>query len=178
MTLSVRRRRLRFAADAPPSFVKADFAISRIAGEEPELCVRLRAQGYKIWRLDAEMTLHDAAMMRFAQWWRRTARGGHATAEVAALHWGEPTAIWRKELLRALGWGPAAPMAIVLAALATPIALVALAIYPLQIARIALASEPRSWTSATFVTLGKFAEAQGALTYAWHTLKLRCAKRR
>ncbi|MFE1817307.1 glycosyltransferase family 2 protein, partial [Metapseudomonas otitidis] len=33
-----------------------------IAGEEPELCVRLRAQGWKVWRLDAEMTLHDAAM--------------------------------------------------------------------------------------------------------------------
>ena len=32
-----------------------------IAGEEPELCVRLRAKGWSIWRLDAEMTLHDAA---------------------------------------------------------------------------------------------------------------------
>jgi GT2 family glycosyltransferase len=144
-----------------------------IAGEEPELCVRLRAQGYKIWRLDAEMTLHDAAMTRFAQWWRRTARGGHAMAEVAALHWGEPGAIWRKELLRALAWGLAAPMAILLAALATPIALLGLAIYPLQIARIALVRKPRSLTSATFLTLGKFAEAQGALTYAWRTLKRR-----
>ena len=46
-----------------------------VAGEEPELCLRLREQGWKIWRLDAEMTVHDAAMTRFGQWWRRTARG-------------------------------------------------------------------------------------------------------
>ncbi len=40
-----------------------------IAGEEPELCVRLRASGWSIWRIDEEMTLHDAAITRFRQWW-------------------------------------------------------------------------------------------------------------
>src|ERR1700686_613653 len=30
-----------------------------IAGEEPELCVRLRAAGWRIWRLKSEMTVHD-----------------------------------------------------------------------------------------------------------------------
>jgi glycosyltransferase involved in cell wall biosynthesis len=43
-----------------------------IAGEEPELCVRLRAAGWLIWRLDEEMALHDAAMTRFGQWWTRS----------------------------------------------------------------------------------------------------------
>jgi len=33
-----------------------------IAGEEPELCVRLRAAGWKIWRLGHDMTWHDATM--------------------------------------------------------------------------------------------------------------------
>ncbi|MGB0440619.1 MAG: glycosyltransferase family 2 protein, partial [Paracoccaceae bacterium] len=42
-----------------------------IAGEEPELCVRLRAAGWKVWRLEAEMTLHDAAISRVGQWWSR-----------------------------------------------------------------------------------------------------------
>ncbi|MEO9123976.1 MAG: glycosyltransferase, partial [Microcoleus sp.] len=37
-----------------------------IAGEEPELCVRLRQKDWKIIRLDAEMTLHDAQMTSFA----------------------------------------------------------------------------------------------------------------
>src|SRR5689334_13166902 len=36
-----------------------------IAGEEPELCVRLRDKGWKIYRLDAEMTSHDADMHHF-----------------------------------------------------------------------------------------------------------------
>jgi glycosyltransferase involved in cell wall biosynthesis len=61
-----------------------------IAGEEPELCVRLRAAGWRIWRLDIPMATHDAAMTRFAQWWRRAARGGYAQAEGAALHSAPP----------------------------------------------------------------------------------------
>jgi len=46
------------------------FNPSLIAGEEPELCVRLRAAGWKIYRLDREMTLHDANVTRFSQWWK------------------------------------------------------------------------------------------------------------
>ena len=45
-----------------------------IAGEEPEYCVRLRHAGWKILRIDAEMTLHDATMARFAHWWKRSVR--------------------------------------------------------------------------------------------------------
>src|SRR3990167_5804095 len=59
------------------------FRADLIAGEEPELCVRLRAIGWKVWRLGEEMTLHDAAMTHFSQWWQRTLRGGHAFAEGA-----------------------------------------------------------------------------------------------
>ena len=43
---------------------------SVIAGEEPEMCFRLRAGGWTIRRLDAEMTLHDANMETFGQWWK------------------------------------------------------------------------------------------------------------
>src|SRR5262249_41651645 len=39
-----------------------------IAGEEPDLCRRLRGVGWKVWRIDAEMTRHDAAMTEFRQW--------------------------------------------------------------------------------------------------------------
>ncbi|MEM8875462.1 MAG: glycosyltransferase family 2 protein [Planctomycetota bacterium] len=52
-----------------------------IAGEEPEMCVRLRAAGHEIHRIDEEMTLHDAAMTKFSQWWKRNVRAGHAFAE-------------------------------------------------------------------------------------------------
>ena len=65
-----------------------------IAGEEPELCLRLQRTGGEIWRIDAEMTLHDAALTRFGQWWRRMVRSGHAFAEGAALHGGAAEHHW------------------------------------------------------------------------------------
>lgn len=57
------------------------FRPSLIAGEEPELCFRLRQAGWTIQRIPDEMTLHDAAMSRFGQWWKRNRRNGHAIAE-------------------------------------------------------------------------------------------------
>ncbi|MCE9606893.1 MAG: glycosyltransferase [Planctomycetia bacterium] len=53
------------------------FDDSLIAGEEPEMCVRMRRHGWTIHRLAAEMTWHDAAMTRLGQWWKRTVRAGH-----------------------------------------------------------------------------------------------------
>lgn len=55
-----------------------------IAGEEPELCRRILARGYSILHIDAPMTTHDLAIARFAQYWRRATRAGHAFAEVSA----------------------------------------------------------------------------------------------
>jgi GT2 family glycosyltransferase len=55
-----------------------------VAGEEPELCYRLRQSGWRIIRLDAEMTLHDSAMTRLTQWWRRSMRGGYGSIAVYA----------------------------------------------------------------------------------------------
>jgi len=59
------------------------FDESLIAGEEPELCKRLREAGGVIWRLDVDMTRHDAAILAFSQWWRRSVRGGYGAADVA-----------------------------------------------------------------------------------------------
>lgn len=53
------------------------------AGEEPELCQRLRQRGWLIARVDRDMALHDLAMTRFWQWWRRTVRSGYGSLEVA-----------------------------------------------------------------------------------------------
>ncbi|MGK7955237.1 MAG: glycosyltransferase family 2 protein, partial [Crocosphaera sp.] len=52
------------------------FNDSLICGEEPEMCIRLRGQGWKIWRLDEDMTAHDADMTQFSQWWSRMVRSG------------------------------------------------------------------------------------------------------
>jgi len=54
-----------------------------IAGEEPELCKRMRDKGWKIWRIENDMTWHDANMHTFFQWWKRLVRGGYGAADVA-----------------------------------------------------------------------------------------------
>ena len=107
-----------------------------IAGEEPELCVRLRAVGWKIQRLPYEMTLHDAAMMRFGQWWRRTLRSGFAFAQGAQLHGAPPEYHFTWESRRALLWGFWLPLTCLLISIFLwPWGLMAWLIYPLQILR-------------------------------------------
>lgn len=136
-----------------------------IAGEEPELCLRLRAAGWRIWRLDAEMTLHDAQILHFAQWWTRARRAGYAFAEGATLHGAPPEHHWVTETRRALLWAVGIPLAIALSSLITCWLLLALMIYPAQVLRL---SRRMGWTTALFSGLGKFPEAQGVLEYHWH----------
>jgi len=80
-----------------------------IAGEEPELCVRLRQSGGKIWRIDQPMGLHDANITRFSQWWQRAIRGGYAYAQGAVLHGASPQRHYVKELARTLIYGLVVP---------------------------------------------------------------------
>lgn len=144
-----------------------------IAGEEPEMCVRMRAKGWEIWRLDAEMTLHDAAMTRFSQFWKRAKRAGHAWAEGAALHGAAPERHGVAPTRRALIWGGVLPLLVLaLALLVSPWALILALVYPLQIARLARRDGGGrfAWERAVLLTLGKFPEAQGALEYYWRRL--------
>ena len=145
-----------------------------IAGEEPELCVRLRQAGWQIWRLDAEMTWHDADIHRFGQWWQRSKRAGHAFAEGAAMHGAAPERHWVQETRRALLWGVVLPVMIVLAALLTgPAALLLVAIFPAQMLRLGMRG---GWTFGVFSVLGKFAEAAGALQFYWRRWRRRDAQ--
>ena len=133
-----------------------------IAGEEPELCVRLRQAGWTIWRLDAEMTWHDAAITRLGQWWKRTRRAGHAYAEGAALHGAPPERHGVAETRRAVLWGAALPAAALAGTAVTPWALLLLLAYPAQVFRL---GRRMGGTRAAFLTLGKFPEAAGVVGY-------------
>jgi GT2 family glycosyltransferase len=141
---------------------------SLIAGEEPELCLRLIRAGGQVWRIDAAMTLHDAAMTRMGQWWRRTRRAGHAFAEGAALHGRGPERHWVAETRRALIWGAGVPLAAAIAGLVHPAGLAILLAWPLQVLRLGWRwrSEGRTgWEAALFSVIGKVAEAQGVLGF-------------
>lgn len=81
-----------------------------IAGEEPDLCLRLRQRGHRVLRIDAEMGTHDANLTRFSQWWRRTVRAGHFYAEAYARHRGEPGHDFGRKVFRHFCWGMLLPL--------------------------------------------------------------------
>ena len=141
-----------------------------IAGEEPEMCLRMRRQGWTIWRLDAEMTLHDAAMTRFGQFFKRAQRAGFAGAEGAAMYGRGPERHGVVGTRRSLIWGLAIPLVILLGLLVIgPVALAGLLVYPAQVIRLALrdGGDRFAWEQATLLTVGKFAEARGVIDYYW-----------
>jgi GT2 family glycosyltransferase len=139
-----------------------------IAGEEPELCVRLRSGGWRIWRLHNEMALHDAAMTRFVQWWRRTKRNGYAFAAGAYLHGKLPERHYVRESRRAWAWGVLLPAAILMLSLMQPACLLLALAYPLQIVRLALVgnmSKRENWWRALFLVIARFAEGLGQIQF-------------
>jgi glycosyltransferase involved in cell wall biosynthesis len=149
-----------------------------IAGEDPEFAFRLHKRGHRIVRLPAEMTLHDAAITRFGQWWTRTKRSGYAYAQVSALHGSLPERFWVKDTRRALFWGALLPALVPALALPTlGLSSLLLSAYPLRAVRIARAAEQRglapsdarSW--ALHCVGASFPQAVGILSY--HLERLR-----
>lgn len=142
-----------------------------IAGEEPELCVRLRAAGGRIARLDREMTLHDAAMTSFGQWWKRTKRAGHAYAEGAARHGAPPERHCVRDVRSIVVWGGVLPVLAVAAAWWTwGLSVVALAaLYAVQAVRVAVRQQRKrregAWAYGVFTVLGKVPQMLGVMTY-------------
>ena len=84
------------------------FDATLIAGEEPELCRRLRAEGFRILHIDHPMTGHDLNMLHWRQYWIRALRAGYAYAEVSARFRGTGDPFWateqRANLLRGSFW--------------------------------------------------------------------------
>ena len=145
-----------------------------IAGEEPEMCVRLRRNGGRVLRIDCEMTLHDAQMTRFEQWWKRSVRAGHAFAEGAWLHGAPPEKHWIKETRSIQLWGIGVPLFILSTAWVTKgLSLLLLAGYGLmayrvyQYARQSNYSKSDARLFALSCTLAKFPQAQGLLRFYW-----------
>lgn len=156
-----------------------------IAGEDPDLSIRLRAAGWRIACIDADMTVHDAALLRFGQWWRRTVRAGHAFAELAALHPDHRLHDYHRNCRRTMIWGGMVPViaatlaieTIVTGSLLYPFMLAFLALLPIaQIVRVAAREAQarplrRAIRLSLFLMIGKYAEMMGMTRFYWNRLR-------
>jgi GT2 family glycosyltransferase len=150
-----------------------------IAGEDTELAMRLRKRGWRIRRIDAEMSLHDAAITGFRQWWNRTRRSGHGYGELAFLHPNARDPNCRGMVRRILIWGGAMPVVLAVAILLAlmidsrwwiGVALVFLP-WPLNVARLVRRQRRRGLSakvaraSGFFLMLGKLPQLLGLINY-------------
>ena len=76
-----------------------------IAAEDDEFCVRIGKAGWRLVRLPQAMSVHDANMFHFSEWWRRAVRSGHGFAQVGHLH----EDYFRRERLRVAIYGAVLP---------------------------------------------------------------------
>jgi cellulose synthase/poly-beta-1,6-N-acetylglucosamine synthase-like glycosyltransferase len=147
------------------------FDPAMIAGEEPELCARLRGQGWAIMRLDTPMTIHDAAMERFSQWWRRAIRSGMGYAQAWCRTRGAPGGpLYSRELARAIAWAALLPLAaLVLGAVWHPLWL---ALWPIAtLAQFLRLARRDGAFAARLAIAGKYAELIGILRFAGRALR-------
>lgn len=138
-----------------------------IAGEEPELCSRLRAAHWRIMRLDAPMTIHDAATFHFIQWWRRGVRSGFGYAQAwNATRTQGRGGLYLRELTRVFAWSVMLPLTSIAAAVV--IHPVALLFWPTLVAFQMLRLGPRMGIRRAMLTgLLRYAELSGTLRYYW-----------
>ena len=146
---------------------------SIIAAEDDELCLRIRGEGWKVLRIDADMTIHDIAMTRFGQWWKRAVRCGHAYAEGAARYGRTEERHFVRQFRSTLVWGLLLPLLAV--GLAWPTRGVSLALvigYAILFWRTERYyrlsrrwSMADAWLYAAFCVLAKFPELVGIMTY-------------
>jgi glycosyltransferase involved in cell wall biosynthesis len=151
-----------------------------IAGEEPDLCRRIRATGGRILHIDAPMTGHDLAILHVSQYWRRAVRTGYAYAEISARYRETPDPLWIREsrgnLLRGLSYvvisAGMCAMAIVLRSW-IPLFIAVLAVAALAV-RTAILSKWKSASLSTLLLFGIHSHVQhvpilqGQLLYLWN----------
>jgi GT2 family glycosyltransferase len=144
-----------------------------IAAEDDEVCLRIRREGWKVLRLDCAMTLHDMAMTRFRQWWRRSTRTGHAYAEGSAMYGHTPERHFVRQTRSTIFWGILVPLtALGLAWPTRGLSFILMAGYLLLYRRTyRYYAVQRGWPSADarlfagWIVLAKFPHALGLIRY-------------
>lgn len=153
------------------------FDATLTAGEEPELCLRLRQKGWKILRFAQRMAWHDLAMMRFGQWWTRQVRNGYGSTYAGGRF---DLPMFKRNNLRVRIWAMwlvALPLVGVIVGIVAGMSaglmsfLFMLAIWPAQVVRVAIRDARRvnsrslALVYAFFVMAGYFPQMLGQAKY-------------
>ena len=166
-----------------------------IAGEEGDLCLRLRQNGSKLMKLDIPMANHDADMQRFVQWWCRSVRCGHAYAHSFDLHRKTPEQheerYKKHQVLSSMAYGfcfpllllllvsvlltqslPQLPLIFVYSSILFVLSLYIRLIEKCVKSRLVLGnSQSQAWLYGAFIALGKLPEAQGVSKYYFNKMR-------
>jgi GT2 family glycosyltransferase len=153
------------------------FDPSWIAGEEPELCLRLRQRGWKLLRIDHDMTFHDAHITHFLQLWRRSIRSGHAFAEGFWNYGHTQERYCLKQVLSILFWSLSLPFTILITFIPSHgLSSIGILFYLVPYSRMVSFQQHRGYSKpqarlyAKFILILKFAEFFGILTFLYRRL--------
>jgi GT2 family glycosyltransferase len=150
-----------------------------VSAEDDDLCLRVRAAGGSIVRLDHPMGLHDMGSMTFSRWWKRSLRVGHGYALGSVIHGHSSERYFQRQTRSAWFWGAVVPALTLLAAWPTHgWSLLMLLAYPLLAIRVFLDSRRRrGWTTreamcfSLFCVLAKFPQALGVIRYGLERIR-------
>ncbi len=155
------------------------FNAKMMAGEEPEICLRIRQAGGSIVRIDVDAAVHDARISQFSQWWARSRREGNAYAEATWLHSRGKEKHRLRHSLRVWLWGFVLPLVAVGAVGPSHgWSLLLVMLYgPLWMGVFVRSQREHRLTRqdaalyASFCILGKFPQFLGQLNFFWHLIR-------
>lgn len=131
------------------------------AGEEPELCCRIRLIGYKVFRTDVPMAVHDIDMHELSEWWLRGVRSGYGALDVRQRHGVQDfNRLIFSAWVWVLGWPVLSSVLVVVAGfifgvkVAGWVVLLTLSLLPLQVLRVARSGHKRGLDLADALAYG------------------------
>lgn len=148
------------------------FNAGMAAGEEPEMCFRIRQNGWKLFTLDELMVLHDAGIYHFYQWWKRSIRGGLAYAHGLYLHYKDTRPHHLRENARILSWAAGIPVLVLITFMILGVpGLLILCLYPWHFIKQLYRMKKKTGNSrlstgyAFYSTIEKFPQFYGQLVF-------------
>jgi GT2 family glycosyltransferase len=143
------------------------------AGEEPDLCLRMRQKGWEIMALADPMGMHDAEILHFWQWWKRAFRAGQAYAQHVVRNGTNSDPGWVRQVISISAWTVGViVLGGLLANFSVKLIFLPAILWLAMICRIFIrehktgATVGNAFAYAAFTMLAKFAQFQGMFDFS------------